>query len=404
MSEEVKSIEMSRPPEACIELFFQGTIQGIRKYSKYKESNGSLDYFLTRRILATMFNNMRELDLEFVSDELYEIYTSFKNMAQVYNQFKSKIAHAGLAFENVFLQQQKDYIKLLKENELLESEHSTLSAKEKSIRNEVEQKNTELKEGKLSKDQANELLSEIKKLKGQQVDLIHKAAVAKEHVEANEKLLESFRERYEALFKELFHVKSGQYEEKVISILNAMAYVFDHTLWKYAKKSKQIRKFFKNAQIKGEFCTTTYMKYYLSTLDRGKMSQEQVEMQKLYDYLKEKVGAYILIVHDSKEEALNIKVTLEATTLDYKIEVFIDEVRSIQFAKTHHVSLVILSDTLTRLLTKQYIDTYKRKVDDDIRTLVVTPSKKEDFGATATLSTKYLRSELIQKVKEVLEE
>jgi len=402
METEVKVIELSKTPEECVSLYFKDTIMGLKKYSSYKESDGTLDYFLTRRILATMFNNMRELDLEFVSGELYEIYKSLKEMASVYTQFESKTAHQALAYDNVFLEQQIGYKKIRKENDVLDMEASNMASKESSLKNEIEAKNAELKNPKIPKKVYEETLKEIKHLKGQQVDLIHKTAVAKEQIEVNLKLMEAFKERYQDEFSTIFKNKVEIFNAKAISILNAMAYSFDRTLWKYAKKSKQIRKFFKNAQIKGEFCSSTYMKYYLSNLDRGKMSQEQVDLQKLYEYLKEKDGAYIMVLSKSVEKSVDIKITLEATTLDYRIKVFQDEAKSMHFAKKHYIALIILEEKLEKLTAQQYINAYKIRVDDDIKTLVISDNEKENLEYSATLSTNYLRSELIEAVKSLV--
>lgn len=397
MAEEVKVIKLSRSIDECIDIYFKGTVQGIKSYSQYKESNGSLDYFVTRKILATMFNNLRELDTEFVSGELYEIYKDFKAMAEVYTQFQSRIAHPGIAYDNVFLGQQAGYKKIQKENEILDFEASNMAAKEGSLRNEIESKNAELKQDKISKSRYEEIISEIKHLKGQQVDLIHKTALAKEQLEENLNLMDAFKERYKAPFNELFDAKSQFYDSKAISVLNAQAYTFDTTLWKFAKKSKQIRNFFKNAHIKGDFCSATYMKYYLGNLDRGKMTQEQVEMQKLYEYLKDKVGMCIVIVGSDKDKLLDIKVTLDATTLDYRIEVFTDEVKSIKFSKTHHIALLILSEGLEKFTYEQYLSAYKKRVDDDVKCLAITDDELQ-VEVNDKLEINHVRSELIKKV------
>jgi len=395
---EAKVIELSKSPAECIDIYFKDTLIGIKKFMlRYKESQGSLDYFITRKILATMFNNLRELDTEFVSGELYEVYKDFKEMGGVYAQFQSRIAHPGIAYDNVFLGLQAGYKKVKRENEILDFEASNMSAKEGSLRNEIESKNAELKQSGISKSRYNEIISEIKHLKGQQVDLIHKTAVAKEQLEMNLKLMDSFKERYKGVFNELFEEQSHLYNAKAVSILNAQAYSFDTTLWKFAKKSKQIRKFFKNARIKGDFCSATYMKYYLGTLDRGKMTQEQVEMQKLFEYLKDKVGMCIIIVGADKEKLLDIKVTLDATTLDYRIEVFTDEAKSINFAKNHHVSLLILSEKLEKLTFEQYLLAYKKRVDDDIKCLAITDDIL-NIEVNEVLEINYVRSELIKKV------
>lgn len=389
--------------EDCMKDYFQKIDSAIQKRGSFSEMNGTLDYLLMKRFLETMFNNMREMDHNFVAKDLAEIHRDLRDMSSVYDDYQSQVAFPALAFEKVFLSRQAAYMSLKKENDTLKEEVDLLSIEEKSLRAQIEHKMSVLDQMQRATLQYSETAKDIRQIKGKYSDVVHKAALKKEQMKKNFDKLYEFEDLYKEHFKKLFNAESKKYRDALISILNAQAYVFDFTLWEHAKASKAIQSYFKNAQIRGDFSSLTYLRYYLTSLNGEMLSEEQAQMQKLYDYLSEQSKMYVLVIRHELDDALQMKANLSTCKLDIGVEVFVDEAKSIKWAKNHRVGLIVLDEKLHRLNAKQYIAAYKSRISPYVQSLVLTSLPKEKFDATTTLPLRHTKSEFVEIVKGLLE-
>ena len=66
----------------------------------------------------------------------------------------------------------------------------------------------------------------------------------------------------------------------IIDTLNVLAYRFDKELWRSAKRSKPVQKFFIEARIEGLYSSKTYMKYYINKLDIKKAGENTVKLMR----------------------------------------------------------------------------------------------------------------------------
>lgn len=389
--------------EDCMKDYFQKIDNELSKRESFSETNGSLDYLLMKRFLETMFNNMREMDHNFVAKDLAVIHRDLKDMSSVYDDYQSQVAFPELAFEKVFLSKQAAYMSLKSENDTLKEEVDLMSVEEKSIRAQIEHKVSVLDQMQRATLQYSEIAKDIRQLKGKYSDIVHKVAVKKEQMQKNLDKLYEFEDLYKAHFKKLFNAESKKYRDALISILNAQAYVFDFTLWEHAKASKPIQAYFLKAQIKGDFSSLTYLKYYLTSLNDAKFSEEQAQMKKLYDYLSEKSKMYVLVIRHDLDDALQMKANLSTCKLDIGVEVFVDEVKSIKWAKQHRVGLLVLDEKLQKLNAQQYIAAYKSRISPYVQSLVLTSLSKEKLDATATLPVRHTKSEFVKCIQSLVE-
>lgn len=396
------TLSLSLSVEESLKRFFKDIDEKIKKHDSYKESNGTLDYLLMRRFLETMFNNMREMDYQFVTQDLLDIYHDLQDMSSVYDTYQSQVAFPALAFEKVFLSQQQEYMQLKDVNDKLKKEIDIMSAEERSLRSQIEHKLSVLAQQQRGSQQYELNAKDVRKLKGQYADIVHKIALKKEQMQKNAERLYDFEDLYKPHFKKLFNAESKKYKEALISILNAQAYVFDYTLWEHAKASDVIKEYFKKAQIVGEFSSLTYMKYYLNSLNAEHHSEEQAQMKELYEYLRQQNVVTILVLQAEVEDALQTKALFSTCTLDVHVEIFVDEAKSIKWAKKHKVSLLILDEQLKNLNAKQYIAAYKSRVSEYVQSLVISSHKPEKLGATASIPLKHTKAEFIEVVKDLI--
>lgn len=119
------------------------------------------------------------------------------------------------------------------------------------------------------------------------MDGIHERAQLVEKLAKMEDLKAIYTEKYFDSFATELSKLSKEYKKVLVKILNTKASELDYEIWKHASKSKLIREYFSEAGIEGDYTTVTYLGYYLKTLDKKQLGDEQAELFKFYNYLKE---------------------------------------------------------------------------------------------------------------------
>ncbi|MEA2112101.1 MAG: hypothetical protein U9P71_08645, partial [Campylobacterota bacterium] len=303
--ERPSSIKLSMNAKKCISDYFNTIDRYIKKQSEYKKSYGKLSFLLMRRFIFTTFNNLTEMDMNFITPKIEKVKGDIMHMSDVYDDFKVKNSFPDTAFENIFLEKQQDYIKIELECSEVSDELQVLRKHELSLEKVMLKKHKEMK--KLSGNSLRHAEDEYKVLKGTYVDIVHMCATLSERLHEDMEMLSEFRKVYKDQFIKDFKASSHSYEQLLESTLDAQAYIFDKMLWEKAKKSRIIKRFFSESQIKGEFSSKTYLKYYLDSLDREKASDDQRELFKLYRYLEELEQHTAVVMLSEIDEMLELK-------------------------------------------------------------------------------------------------
>ena len=357
--------------DTSINQYFRKIEEDIRKRSRYQNTTGRLDFLQIRRFLFTTFNNLSELDPHFITEDMRKLKKDLVEMSQVYDEYKTKTIYPEIAYERVFLARQEEYLKIKQESELMFKELQRLHVSEQYLSKTIEEKEEVLKRTLTSSTQAERLEEEFKTTKGQYVDTVHMLAVLDAQYKLDSKILHEFEEKYSADFLAKFNVMSKKYRKQILYILDAQAFLFDAQIWAQAKQSKVLLRFFEESHIKGEYCTRTYLKYYLNTLDEEKISEETKELFSLYDYLLTlEHDSAMILVHDI-DDALRLKYVFSQLDIPILVEAFIDEKKAMQWACNNHVNLLIVEDELQKVHGLSFLQTYK-KVSLQAKTILLS--------------------------------
>ncbi|HOI82696.1 MAG TPA: hypothetical protein PKW30_00145, partial [Campylobacterales bacterium] len=230
------------------------------------EGNGleapNIDYFKLKRFLETAVRNLRSIDANILTGLVHKLYKDVMGLYTFYSSASSKVAMPALVFERDFLKTLKPYNDLVFKIEEL-----------KSMRNSYEMKMRYL-EGSMKALELNLNTEEKKKeyaqLKSRYAEAAHFFAEARDGIPvAYEKL-----EGIENTFRDIFIAWFEEYKEYYISELrlctNTKFYYLDKLLWYKAERSNEIRRFFKDAGIRGNYDTKTFIEYYLRNIDLKK--------------------------------------------------------------------------------------------------------------------------------------
>jgi len=224
------------------------------------------------------------MDMNFVTPQIKKIKEDLLQMSAVYDDFKAKSNLPESAFETIFLQQQEDYTAMERASEEVSGVLHELQQKEQYLQRSVAAKAEAIRS--LAGDALERAEEEYRVLKGTYVDVVHMCATLGERLHEDQETMSEFRSVYKESFTESFQTQAAKYEKLLLQTLDTQAFIFDIVLWEKAKRSRVIKRFFSEAQIDGEFSSKTYLKYYLSSLDKEKLSHEQRELFKLFEYLK----------------------------------------------------------------------------------------------------------------------
>jgi hypothetical protein len=260
----------------------------MSKQPNTPDSKAQLDYFLSRRFLITAYNNLKNLDPALHDHkDIKEKLKVLQDLHKAYHTVNDKTSVPEVAFEMIFLRAQPEYIQFIQDKENWINRIAVLGTLSESLYPEIQQREAELK--KLSKNDKNRIFLEdsIKPLRGNYVDAVHEKAVLTEKLAKMKDLKAIYTEKYFDSFASELSQLSKEYKKVLVKILNNKASELDHEIWKHASKSKLIREHFSDAGIEGDYTTMTYLGYFLNTLDKKQLGDEQVELFKFFDYLKQ---------------------------------------------------------------------------------------------------------------------
>ncbi len=272
---------------STMKIFFSSLQETVDKYKNYElNSHGeSLDYFKIKRFLFTAYNNLLELDSSLANGSLTEIYQNIQNINGIHDVYKKSYMYPKIAFSTIFLR----YTRYKEAKRRLEKNIANMQNIKSSLgvmEAEIKQKVTELDLQKKDDVEYVALRENIKHLKSLYVDAIDKMGTLREE---NEILLPITDEYFELFFEEFSEKFVSSYESNIknlVSILNSMAFLFDRLMWEKASHSKIIKNHFEESNIPYPYSSLTFLRYYLRTLNKSKLNEENRELFELLRYLE----------------------------------------------------------------------------------------------------------------------
>ncbi|WP_373073969.1 hypothetical protein [Sulfurimonas sp.] len=249
-------------------------------------TKAQLDYFLSKRFLLTAYNNLRGLDPSlYEHKEIKKKLNIIEDLQKAYNSITEKDDIPDLAFEMIFLRVQPEYVQYQKAREKCLNGIPILTRIINSLEPEIKRGEENLKS--INDNRIKPKLKEkLKKIRGRYVDAIHERACLTEELADMKNIKAIYKEKYFHEFEKELSILHVKYKDMLSRILNYKAYDLDISIWKNAGRSKPIQEFFRDAGIKGDYSTKTFLRYYLDTLDKDKLKDEQAELFKLLEYLE----------------------------------------------------------------------------------------------------------------------
>jgi hypothetical protein len=398
------NVTLSLNVNNAVHNYFKTIEEHINERTKYQNVTGRLDYMITRRFLWTMFNNLSEIDIHIITPQIRTLSKDIKLTANIYDDLLKKTKYPALAYEEVFLSCQSEYMKIKDGAEEMIQKLSRLRTDEKHVGSILKVKKEEVAND-INTKEFDLLTNELKSLNGAYVDIVHMMAELDERYKSDLEQLLEFEKEYKNDFNELFAQAANKYKAQLADILAAQAFLLDMKLWQEVKTSKAVKAYFKKSSISGELNTKTYLKYFLDSLDETKALEENKKLFDLYEYLVSIHTDYIIIVTSSTTEALDYEAGLRHLPKGHKAKAFVNEKKALKWAIHHNVKILILEDTLQIMDANTFLKYYDKYVLSSAKVILLGNKPKNSIIPITKLLSKGVTPRVISKnVDELLQE
>lgn len=239
------------------------TVEFEQAFIEQNELEGpNIDYFKLKRFLETAVRNLRSIDANILTGLVHKLYKDVMSLYTFYQSALSKVAMPIVVFERDFLKTIKPYNDLLLRIEEL-----------KSMKNSYETKMRYL-EGAMKSVALNmntdERKKEYAKLKERYAEAAHFFAEARDEIPKAYDQITEIEDTFRDTFLGWFEEYKEYYLSELRGATNAKFYYLDKLLWYKAERSNEIRRFFKDSGIKGNYDTKTFIEYYVRNIDLKK--------------------------------------------------------------------------------------------------------------------------------------
>lgn len=308
------------PMEECLDHFFAHFNDSISQFSHFEHADKKLNYLLMKRFIFTAYNNLVEMDHTIAIGKVSKPKRQIENVRKQYEELQNHIKKPlSLNFEKFYLSKQSTYNKIRDTYESKKSLIETYNTNAATINMTLRDIEKEMRENRKNKKRIAELEARHKKLNSNYVDTLQVISELKEQVTRLASMLEEYKKRYYSPFNQIFRNKTQTIADRLLNILDGIAYDFDTLLWMEAKGSEIIRSFFRDSKIQGSFSSKTYLKYFLKNLDDQNLSEEYGQMLELSNYLDEFSSRNIFILGEHHERIYADKEIIEAIDKDYTV-------------------------------------------------------------------------------------
>lgn len=371
------SLPASITTEAVIEGYFKSIDQQLLPFEGYRKSAFEIDFLKLRRFLTTAYNNLTELDWKLNTDEITAMHGDLESLCDIYDEFRQRALHVKKAFYELFLNNHDEFVRYRQQ---FENNKESIKRHDNHIMiADAGMKKLEHIGKTMPKENVKEyavLIAKMKQLRAKLIDSVHnKRSLEDENLILAQYITMIIQENEES-FRHKFLIQSERFDKKIVTLLNKTAYTFDVSLWKEARHSSVIKRHFEKLQIKGNISSLTYLRYYLQSLSRDKLTEENKALFQLLPYLESLERRSIVYLSDDLDTSLKIRKIL--TSLNMKIDLkIVPDVKRVYYEIQKTMPQYIFSDYSAdyRSLIKML---RRLGVADDV-TLVLLADQSEDI-------------------------
>jgi Leucine-rich repeat (LRR) protein len=411
----LKVIKVTVPVSQCIKDFF-ADLQDIvdEKYEvpeEGSESSRTLDYQRMKRFLTTAYHHLTDRDPDFTDEKFNGLKLELANLGNSQVTLASMSKHPQTKFEKVFLSRQPEFISIQKKFVTNQKSIDSFSINIRSLEHTIREKEKMMKKMKVGSEEYNYMEMTLKNTKRKYADLLDTVANLKEINRHIRELKDKFVKEHFQPFMDQFDEKAKDLNGKMKFIVNRAAYEFDTYMWQKARKSSSIKQFFLEAQIDGTFSSKTFLKYFINTLDLGKLNSANQDLVKLLRYLESIETKSIMIINEKSSVLTMLSYIANGINKDYRVVSVQTPIDFYNRVKKENPDIVIIDTDIRQFGLEEFVNDVRDKAPKDV-TVCLTSEKftKPLIAKAKKLNIKHLiylnstESEIQKKLKDIIQE
>lgn len=408
---EVKNIKLALPVDKCIQDYFADIEDVVSSKFDGNMEGRTLDYQKMKRFLTTAYHHLIERDPDFTDEKFNLLKLELSNLGNSQSTLSSMSKHPQTKFEKVFLSRQPDFMNIQKKFLTNQKNIDSLSITLKSLEHTINEKDKMLKNMKSGTSEYEYVEMTLKNTKRKYADVLDTVANLKEINKHIRDLKDRFFKEHFQTFMAIFEGKSKVLNERMLYIVNRAAYEFDTYMWQKARKSSSIKQFFIEAQIDGTFSSKTFLKYFINTLDLGKLNTNNQELVKLLRYLESVETKCVMIINEKSSILTTLSYIANGINKDYKIVPIQTPIDFYNRVKKDNPDIVVIDTDIRQFGLEEFVGEVRDKCPKDVTICLSSENfTKPNIAKAKKLHIKHLlyinstESELQKKLKEIIEE
>lgn len=375
-----KTLERSLEADEALTLYFKSVVAELMKYDRDIPVEKKMDFSIMKSFLFTAFNNLKSLDINILDDGL-KVAKKKLDMAMSMREKMDKKTASSIEenYEKIFLMKQLHYVEAVNELETVKEKIYKLLSDQKVYEKKIEAVKKQLQGMNAKNPDYGKLKESLNAMSKTNVDIIHEVRNLKEKRDTLLAKMDEYKTKHFDTFETAYIAYVDGIKSEITDTLNVLAYRFDKELWRSAKKSRAVHKFFYEARIEGLYSSKTYMKYYTGKLDIKKAGENTAKLIRYIEQYNKKNPITVAVLGEETDMIQRAREAIEKIDSSVKAIGYIDPKKLIENYKTYDFSLILLDLAVEGVSAASVIRTLQKAYPDktgNIQFCINVPSGK----------------------------
>ncbi len=398
----------------CFLAFFADSVELIYRYEEmaFDESvqNDRVDYFKLKRFMLKAKSQLVQSDGSIAIEPFNKMEKELAELEFVaLETLKQKTKKMQTLFEEIYLSQQIGYLRVERRLKL-----DTQRTFELNLAIKRADDNISMYRNRLHREHHEDVIASIEHKIARALSEQEAAVIELRKIESNKGPFEEHLRHFKSAKAREF-VENFGFETEVKGIVDALrtiidriAFNYDTLLWQMAINSHIIRNTFYKQTSEGNFCSATFLRYYLKPLNKHTLSKPD---ETLYNYLAKYdkcTAKHVLVLSETKDAIEEIVLAVYANYKDSVAHKFLRAVDSLHYVKHNNASLAIFDEHNRTLSPEELAEHYAAAHATQRFGILVFNSKREStvqFSQNieiVRLAGLYSAKEIEQKIVQML--
>ncbi len=382
LSIQPKSIAEDYPISDCFLAYFADAVELIYKYEDlaFSESpqDGRLDYFKLKRFMLKAKTQLIQTDgtLDVEPFNMMERQLSELEFVAV-ETLKNKNKTMEVLFEEIYLSQQIGFLRMQRRLKLDSEKAFELGIAIKRAVENISMWQTRVR-GERNEERAASMNQKIQ----QAIDAKADAEAQLVTLQKNKNLFAGHIQHFiDAKYAEFVNNFGFEAELKGVvdtlkKVIEHIAFRYDTLLWKDAISSNIVRgTFFRQTSV-GNFCSVTFLRYYLKPLDKRHLSKPD---ETLYNYLAKydrDTAKHVLVISEHQEIIEEVSMVVYDNYKDAVVHQFHRAVDSLHWLRGSDAAMALFDEQNRTLSPEELASNYAAAHPNGKFVIVAFNSKK----------------------------